>query len=113
MELPDSSLTRALEYAIQGNLEEALNALAALNEPAALQLAAYLRLQQKRERERASAMTKARHDLGNALSIAQASVEAMLDGVVGVTDPRLNRLREILAGVSDSLYELTAEPPKM
>jgi hypothetical protein len=57
------------------------------------------------QRER---MKKARHDMGNALSIAQASVEAMLDGVVGITDPRLNRLRELLASVSDAMYELTA-----
>lgn len=109
MESLETSLTRALEYALQENFDEAQNVLAARNEPAALQLAAYLRLQHERERERATAMTKARHDLGNALSIAQASVEAMLDGVVGITDPRLNRLREILGGVSDSLYDLTAE----
>lgn len=111
MEALDAALTRALELALVGDLDEAQRALAARREPAALQLAAYLRLQQDRDRERASAMTKARHDLGNALSIAQASVEAMLDGIVGVTDPRLNRLRDILAGVSESLYDLTAERP--
>jgi hypothetical protein len=35
----------------------------------------------------------------------------MLDGVVPITDPRLNRLRQILADVSDAMYELTADPP--
>ncbi len=63
-----------------------------------------------RERERSAAMAKARHEIGNALSIAQASIEGMLDGVVPITDPRLNRLRQILAAVSDAMYELTAEP---
>ena len=64
-----------------------------------------------RERERSQAMAKARHEIGNALSIAQASIEGMLDGIVPITDPRLNRLRQILAEVSDTMYELTADPP--
>ena len=63
----------------------------------------------ERERERSAAMAKARHEIGNALSIAQASIEGMLDGVVPITDPRLNRLRDILSAVSDAMYELTAE----
>ena len=65
---------------------------------------------QERERERSAAMAKARHEIGNALSIAQASIEGMLDGVVPITDPRLNRLRDILAAVSDAMYDLTADP---
>jgi hypothetical protein len=53
---------------------------------------------------------KARHDLGNLLTIAQTSVEAMLDGVVPVTEERLNRLREIL---SDTQAVLDAAfPPR-
>ena len=111
METLDASLTRALEYALQGNFEEAQRALAGRSESSALRLAEFLRQYRQRDSDRASTMTRARHDMGNALSIAQASVEAMLDGVVGITDPRLNRLREILAGVSDSLYDLTAEGP--
>jgi hypothetical protein len=57
------------------------------------------------EQERA----KLRHDVGNALSIARSSVEAMLDGVVGITDPRLNRLRELLSTVSDGMNALTED----
>ncbi|HLI97335.1 MAG TPA: hypothetical protein VKT72_14800 [Candidatus Baltobacteraceae bacterium] len=47
--------------------------------------------------DRRAAMKKARHDLGNLLTIAQASVEGMLDGVAPVTEARLKRLREVLA----------------
>lgn len=44
-----------------------------------------------------AARDKARHDLGNLLSIAQSSVEAMIDGVVEVTPVRLDRVREVLS----------------
>lgn len=47
--------------------------------------------------ERRAAMEKARHDLGNLLTIAQSSVEGMIDGIAPVTEARLNRLREILS----------------
>lgn len=52
---------------------------------------------------------KARHDLGNLLSIAQASVEAMIDGVAPVTGARLERLRELLAGASSLVESFTVE----
>lgn len=55
--------------------------------------------------ERRAATDKARHDLGNLLSIAQSSVEAMLDGVVEVTPPRLDRLREVLSQARTLVYE--------
>jgi hypothetical protein len=63
----------------------------------------------ERDRERRAAMAKARHEIGNALAIAQASIEAMLDGVVPITDPRLQRLREILRGIGEAMYDLTEE----
>ena len=53
-------------------------------------------------------MKKARHDLGNLLTIAQASVEGMLDGVVPITDERLNRIREILSQARELVDDATA-----
>lgn len=47
--------------------------------------------------ERCASAKKARHDLANLLTIAQASVEGMIDGVVPVTEARLNRLCDILS----------------
>jgi signal transduction histidine kinase len=105
----DHVLSRALDFALQGDLEQAQSTLAERSEPIAVQLTAFFAQQHLRERARIRSMAKTRHDVGNALSIAQGSIEAMLDGVVGITDPRLNRLRDILAGVSASVYELTAE----
>ena len=54
-----------------------------------------------------TAMEKTRHDLGNVLTIAQSSVEAMLDGVAPVSEARLKRLRELLANASSLLAQLT------
>lgn len=65
-------------------------------------------LQQRRAKE----LSQTRHDVGNELSIAQASLEAMLDGVVGISDQRLNRIREILSSVSAAVYRLTGEPER-
>lgn len=108
----DEVLSRSLEFALQGDFQRAQAELAGRTEPLALQIASLFRHLEVYERERASAMTKARHEIGNALSIAQASIEAMLDGVVSITDPRLNRIRDILASVSASMYELTSESPR-
>jgi len=103
------ALSRALEFAHKGDLEQAQATLDECDDPLAGQLLSYFKQQQMRNEQRARDMQMARHELGNALSIAQASIEAMLDGVVGITDPRLNRLREILASVSAGLYALTEE----
>jgi len=61
------------------------------------------------EQRRAKDMSQTRHDVGNELSIALASLEAMLDGVVGISDQRLNRIRDILSSVSAAVYRLTGE----
>lgn len=58
--------------------------------------------------ERRAAMRKARHDLGNLLTIAQSSVESMIDGIAPVTEERLNRLREILSQARDLLDSATS-----
>lgn len=57
--------------------------------------------------ERRPAVKKARHDLGNLLTIAQSSIESMIDGVAPVTEERLERLREILSQARDLLDEVT------
>jgi len=95
MELPEHVLAHTLAR------------VAEIDESLARQMQAAFEALQLRERERASAMSKARHDIGNALAIAQASLEAMLDGVAPITDARLNRLQQILSTVSASVNALT------
>lgn len=89
-----NAVARVLDLAVSGDLAAVETALGQLQQDTA----------QRRE-----TMTKARHDLGNMLSIAQASVEAMLDGVAPITDARLNRIRELLQNMSVSLHALTAD----
>jgi hypothetical protein len=60
---------------------------------------------QEREDERRAAVDKARHDLGNLLSIASVSVEGMLDGIAPITNARLNRLREVLSAARSLVYD--------
>lgn len=109
METLEAAILQAIDHAMGGEFDRARAVVATRRESVAARLTALFEQLEQRERDRTAAMTKARHDLGNALSIARSSVEAMLDGIVGVTDPRLNRLRELLAWVSDSMYALTAE----
>lgn len=94
MERLSDAIARALGLAMGGDLGAVQQELRAL---------------QERERAGRAAASKARHDLGNVLSIAQSSVEAMLDGVAPVTDVRLNRLVEVLRGASELLYAFTAD----
>ena len=102
-------LRQAIQLATHGKLNEAQAILQEIDDPLAGQFRAFLVRQQRRDDKRASAMDRIRHDLGNALSIAQASVEAMIDGVVEITDPRLKRVRDILSEVSASMTELTTD----
>lgn len=55
------------------------------------------------ERARIEAVARLRHDVGNLLSIAQANVEAMLDGIVQATPERLDSVRESIVLAGDAL----------
>lgn len=59
--------------------------------------------------ERRAARKKARHDLGNLLTIAQSSVEGMIDGIAPVTEARLQRLCDILSQARALLDDATAD----
>ncbi len=109
MEPSHDRVHHAIELAMQGKLGEAQSVLDERDDALAAQLRAFFAQLQRRDGERSSAMAQARHDLGNALSIAQASVEAMLDGIVQITNPRLNRIRDILVSIGDAVYALTID----
>jgi len=49
-----------------------------------------------------------RHEIGNALSIAQANLEGMLDGIVEPSLERLEGIRDAIATASERLKELAA-----
>ena len=47
-----------------------------------------------------------RHDIGNALSIAQANLEAIVDGILDPTPERLRTIRDSLSAAGDRLKDL-------
>jgi two-component system sensor histidine kinase BaeS len=86
----------ALDLGMLGDWEGAKRSLEDLDDPLVPRLVTLMTEQQRREKERADAQSIARHELGNALSIAQANVEAMVDGVLEPTTDRLAGIREAL-----------------
>ncbi|HEY9179335.1 MAG TPA: hypothetical protein VIO32_01370 [Candidatus Baltobacteraceae bacterium] len=94
MERFGDALARALDAAEGGDLNSARAVLESMRDD---------------YENRAANARKARHDLGNLLSIAQASVEAMIDGVAPVTAARLDRVRELLSNARQLLYASTHE----
>jgi hypothetical protein len=85
-------VVRTLELLQRNDVEGARRALEELAERSA-----------ERERGRAQAFAALRHDVGNALSIAQANIEGMLDGVLTQTPERLRGIREALRGAGHML----------
>jgi hypothetical protein len=102
----ENRLLAALELAASGKREEAMTALDGVDGPAAAELATFLDRLQRSDETRTEAEQRLRHDVGNMLTIAQANVEGMLDGVVEPTLERLESIRDALAGASERLQAL-------
>lgn len=79
-----------------GDWDGAKRSLESLDDPMVARLTTLLTEQQRRERERAEAQAVARHELGNAIAIAQANMEALVDGVLEPTPERLTRIRDAM-----------------
>jgi signal transduction histidine kinase len=86
----------ALDLGMLGDWDGAKRSLENLDDPIIPRLAALLTDQQRRERERAEMQAVARHELGNAISIAQANMEALVDGVLDPTPERLTGIRDAM-----------------
>lgn len=79
-----------------GDWDGAKRSLRDVDDPIVPRLAALLTEQQRRERERAEMQAVARHELANAISIAQANMEALVDGVLEPTPERLASIRDAM-----------------
>lgn len=99
----------ALDLGMLGDWEGAKRSLENLEDPIVPRLTALMTEQQRRERDRAHAQALARHELGNALSIAQANVEAMIDGILQPTPERLTGIRDALQACGALLEDLKRE----
>lgn len=79
-----------------GDWDGAKRSLQDVDDPVVPRLTALLTEQQRRERERAEMQAVARHELANAISIAQANMEALVDGVLEATPERLASIRDAM-----------------
>lgn len=86
----------ALDLGMLGDWDGAKRSLENLDDPIVPRLTALLTDQQRREHERAEVQAIARHELGNAISIAQANMEALVDGVLEATPERLAGIRDAM-----------------
>lgn len=89
-------LLHALDLAALGDWESAKRSLQDVDDPMVPRLLSLMTEQQRREKERAQRMQVVRHELGNALSIAQVNVEAMVDGLLEPTADRLAGIQKAL-----------------
>ena len=62
---------------------------------------------EENERERAAAPSTLRHEIGNLLSIVQANVEGIMDGVLDSSPERLRNIREALVTAGEILNRFT------
>lgn len=89
-------LLHALDLGMLGDWDGAKRSLENLDDPIVMRLTALFMEQQRRELERAEVQAIARHELGNAISIAHANMEALVDGVLQATPERLSAIRDAL-----------------
>ena len=104
-------LLHAIDLAILGDWEGAKRSIEDLDNALVSRLQALMTEEQRREKERGDRIVLARHELGNALSVAQANVEGMVDGLLEPTADRLQSIRDALQSAGAFLLELRKDPP--
>lgn len=104
-------LLHAIDLGMLGDWEAAKRSLENLDDPMVPRLISWMTQQQRYERDRNQAQAIARHELGNALSIAQANIEAMIDGVLEPSSDRLYGIRSALQTCGALLDDLKKNGP--
>ncbi len=106
----EDRILHALDLAAVAEWDEARRALQGVDAPIVSRLIVLIDELQGRHEQRKSARAMLRHELGNALTIAHANVEGMLDGVVPASPQRLANVRDALTGAAELLNELQRPP---
>ncbi|HET9392457.1 MAG TPA: hypothetical protein VFO29_02870 [Candidatus Rubrimentiphilum sp.] len=102
----NKKLLLALDLCMAEDWDAAKLSLEGLDDAAAARLAMLITLQQEREKNHLQMLKKARHELGNTLSVAQANLEAMLDGVLETTPERLRSIADSLRAAGAVVLDL-------
>jgi signal transduction histidine kinase len=101
-----AKILHALDLCTLGDLSGAKAALEHVDSPVAGRLTILITQLQEDRQRREDLQRTGRHQLGNALSIAQANLEAMIDGVLKVTPQRLHDIQESLQSAGALLVDL-------
>lgn len=96
----------ALDLAMRKEWDEAKAVLEPLDDPIAGRLFLLIAELEHEEHARGRAHLHIRHEIGNALSIAQANIEGIVDGVVEATPERLKNVHASLENASSILEGL-------
>ncbi len=102
----DNRLLHAIDLALASDWSEAKALAESIDNPIADRLFLLLADIEEREAARVFQLANIRHEIGNALSIAQANLEAIIDGLLEPTEARLNALLAALGSASAMLDEL-------
>ena len=102
----ENRLLHAIDLALASDWSEAKSLAESIDNPIADRLFLLLSDIEEREAARTFQLANIRHEIGNALSIAQANIEAIIDGLLEPTEARLNALLAALGSASTMLDEL-------
>jgi signal transduction histidine kinase len=103
-------ILHAVDLCILGDLHGAKLALERENDPVSERLLTLITTLQEERKRREDLQKMGRHELGNALSIAQANLEAMIDGVLEITPRRLQDIRDSMRTAGALLVDLRESP---
>ncbi|HTX59097.1 MAG TPA: hypothetical protein VMH02_05415 [Verrucomicrobiae bacterium] len=99
-------IIRALDLAAVREWNDAKTLLRPLDDPIAVRLSDLLEAVEREQSQMRRSAEKARHELGNALSIARANLEAIADGLLEATPDRIEGILASLASSGRLLDEL-------
>jgi signal transduction histidine kinase len=102
-------LLHALDLGMLGDWDGAKRSLENLDDPLVARLAMFFTEQQRLQRQRADVQAVVRHELGNAIAIAQVNMEALVDGVLQPTPERLKSIRDAMIACGALLDDLKKE----
>ena len=92
----EQQIRRALEMAADEEWEAARNALDGVEGETAEGLRSFLTRMISRDRAHRDALSSMRHEIANAITVALANLEGMVDGAVAVTPKRLQNVCQAL-----------------
>ncbi len=110
--MAEEQVSKALQLAADQEWEGARAAIDGVDGFPADHLRAFFDRMISRDRNRSDSLSTMRHELANAITIALANLEGMVDGAVSVTPGRLNNVCEALRRAQTMLHGIRGNKPR-